>query len=69
MPRARHVSLVPTTPGGAHLRTSDLSVDEIEIDDEIVVKSSVFRGESNLKTETEQKIHKQQVKPPKRTPK
>ncbi|VDN99465.1 unnamed protein product [Rodentolepis nana] len=61
MPRARRVSLVPTTPGGIHLRTADLSADEIVIDDEVVIKSSFFRGESTEVSGTK--------KSPKRTPK
>ncbi|CDS40885.1 disks large associated protein 5 [Echinococcus multilocularis] len=43
MPRTR-ASAVPRTPGGVHLKFSDISADEIEFDDEIAVKSSVFRG-------------------------
>nr|CDS28964.1 disks large associated protein 5 [Hymenolepis microstoma] len=61
MPRARRVSLVPTTPGGIHLRTADLSADEIVIDDEVVIRSSFFRGVSTEVPGTK--------KSPKRTPK
>ncbi|KAL5111882.1 Guanylate kinase-associated protein mar [Taenia crassiceps] len=43
MPRT-HASVIPRTPGGVHLKFSDISADEIEFDDEIAVKSSVFRG-------------------------
>ncbi|KAH9286798.1 hypothetical protein ECG_01031 [Echinococcus granulosus] len=43
MPRTR-ASAVPRTPGGVHLKFSDISADEIEFDDEVAVKSSVFRG-------------------------
>ncbi|VDK22625.1 unnamed protein product [Taenia asiatica] len=43
MPRT-HVNVIPRTPGGVHFKFSDISADEIEFDDEVAVKSSVFRG-------------------------
>lgn len=39
-----YASVIPRTPGGVHFKFSDISADEIEFDDEIAVKSSVFRG-------------------------
>ncbi|VDM33733.1 unnamed protein product [Hydatigera taeniaeformis] len=42
-----HASAVPRTPGGVHFRFADISADEIEFDDEIAVKSSVFRGRTD----------------------
>ncbi|KAL5961369.1 Disk large-associated protein 5 [Taenia solium] len=43
MPRT-HANVIPRTPGGVHFKFSDISADEIEFDDEVAVKSSVFRG-------------------------
>lgn len=69
MPRVRRVSLVPTTPGGIHLRTADISADEIVIDDEVVIRSSVFRGVSTGESEAEKSTLMQEAKSSKRTPK
>ncbi|VDL15864.1 unnamed protein product [Hymenolepis diminuta] len=69
MPRVRRVSLIPTTPGGIHLRTADISADEIVIDDEVVIRSSVFREVSTGESEAERSTLMQEAKASKRTPK
>lgn len=50
MPKAKRASIVPKTPGGLHLKFADESADEIDFDDEVTIKSSVFRGYNKTPT-------------------
>ncbi|VDD80714.1 unnamed protein product [Mesocestoides corti] len=52
MPRTRRASIVPRTPGGMHLQLADISADTIDFDDEVSIKSSVFRGRTETPSST-----------------
>lgn len=44
MAKRNRFSVVPKTPRGQHIRFAEVSADEIDFDDEVSVKSTVFRG-------------------------
>lgn len=69
MPRTRRASSVPQTPDGTHMNISDLSADEIEFDDEIAIKSSVFRGEKYCHKKCGPLVDQNVRSTPKKTPK
>uniref|UniRef100_A0A0X3NIM1 Guanylate kinase-associated protein mars n=2 Tax=Schistocephalus solidus TaxID=70667 RepID=A0A0X3NIM1_SCHSO len=52
MGKRAHISDVAQTPGGVHFRFADVSADEIAIDEEISIKSSLFgtSTESHMRT-------------------
>ncbi|TPP61276.1 hypothetical protein FGIG_11734 [Fasciola gigantica] len=43
MSKRVRIDLLPKTPGGRHLKRDEIFADEVEIDDEITIKSSMFR--------------------------
>ncbi|VDP91708.1 unnamed protein product [Echinostoma caproni] len=43
MTKRVRLELLPKTPGGRHIKRDEIFADEVEIDDEITVKSSMFR--------------------------
>lgn len=42
MARRVPFDLLPKTPGGRHLKRDEIFADEVEIDDDITIKSSLF---------------------------